>query len=161
MYSKKIVFLLTFAVLGIILVGNVSAYDWTVTGGRNPKTGVVIESVEFNIPDGYVKNNSKSVVNETGTSGNLTFVLNQETYEKYDGEKIIISVIDYDDFDVDAQNLHEICEGADKKTINGYPGYVIDNNATVKFTYSFDYKCVSINASNEDLINQILVIGDA
>ena len=161
MDSKKIIIIITLTVLIFALAGLTIASNLTSIGGTMPETAIAIEGIDFNIPDGYEKDNTKSVVNETRTTENTSFVLNQESYENSNGEEIIISIADYDDFDVDADTLSRICEGADGKSMMGYPGYIISNDTCTQFTYAFDHRAVSITAPNEDLINQILIVEDA
>ena len=161
MDSKKIIIIITLAVLIIALTGLTIASDLTSIGGTMPETAIAIEGIDFNIPEGYEKDNAKSVVNETRTTGNTSFVLNQESYENSNGEEIIISIADYDDFDVDADALYRICEGADAKTLMGYSGYITSNDTCTQFTYAFNHRAVTITAPNEDLIKQILIVEDA
>ena len=161
MEFKGLKVLLTFALLTILLAGFASAVTIDQCGGADPERGISIENIEFNIPYGYVKNDSKTIINQTNSSENTTYVLNQETFENADGEEIVISIVDYDDFDVDAQTLNKICEGADNKTILGYPGYISGNDSYTQFIYAFDNRAVSITAPNEDMIKQILVLEDA
>lgn len=161
MYVKRMNILIVFALSTILLTGFVSALNINQIGGADLERGIVIEDIEFNIPDGYVKNNSKSIVNQTNNTGNMSFVLNQETFINHDNMEIIISIVDYNDFDVDAESLKKICEDADNKTLMGYPGYISTKDSYSQFTYAFNNKAVSIRAPNEDLINQILVVEDA
>lgn len=162
MYPKKIfLFLILLSLMLILFAGVTNALNWGFSGGADPEKGIVIEGIEFNIPDGYEKNNSKSIVNETNSSENNSFVLNQETYENTKGEEIIISIVDYDDFDVDSKMLSKVCEGSNQKTLMGYPGYINGNDNYTQFVYAFDHRLVSITASNEDIINHILVVEDA
>lgn len=158
---KKLGVLLTLALLTIILIGYVSALNIDYSGGADPERGISIENIEFNIPNGYIKNDSKTVVNQTNSSENITYVLNQETFENADGKEIVISIVDYDDFDVDEDTLYRICEGAENKTLMGYPGYMSGNDTSVQFAYAFDHRAVSITAPSEELINQMLVVEDA
>ncbi|MBE6486908.1 MAG: hypothetical protein E7Z85_08730 [Methanosphaera stadtmanae] len=161
MYVKRMNILIVFALSTIILTGFVSALNINQSCGADLERGIVIEDIEFNIPDGYEKNNSKSIVNQTNTTGNMSFVLNQETFTNPDNSEITISIVDYNDFDVDAESLKKICEDADNKTLMGYPGYISNKDSYSQFTYAFNNKAVSIRAPNEDLINQILVVEDA
>ncbi|MBO7718617.1 MAG: hypothetical protein J6S29_00530 [Methanosphaera sp.] len=156
---KKVILLA--AIITVVLAGSACASKLDYIGGANPETGIEIAGIEFNIPDGYLKNDSKSIVNQSNSTGDDSFVVNQETFVNVNGEEIVITIVDFDEFDVDAQMLHRICEGVDEKTLMGYPGYISDNNASVQFTYAYDNRAVSITASCEELINQVLVVEDA
>jgi len=161
MEFKKIRVLFAFTLLTILLTGFVSAINIDQTGGADPERGISIENIEFNIPDSFEKNNSKTIVNQTNTTGKDTYVLNQETFENDDGKEIIISIRDYDDFDVDAQTLYRISESSNNKTLMGYPGYISCNDTCSQFTYAFNHKAVTITAPNENIINQMLIVEDA
>ena len=161
MDSKKISIISILTVLTVILLGLVSASNIGYTGGADPERGISIESIEFNIPDGYMKNDSKTIINQSNNTGDKGYVLNQQTYVNVIGEEIVISVVEYDDFDVDAKMLHRICEGADEKTLMGYSGYINRGEDFAQFAYAYDNKAVSITAPNEELINQMLVVDDA
>ncbi len=108
-----------------------------------------------------MKNDSKTIINQSNNTGDKGYVLNQQTYVNVIGEEIVISVVEYDDFDVDAKMLHRICEGADEKTLMGYSGYINRGEDFAQFAYAYDNKAVSITAPNEELINQMLVVEDA
>ena len=161
MNTKEIVIILIISILTILLAGVVIASDLGNSGGADPERGIEIESIEFNIPAGYEKNDSKTVVNQSNSTGDYGFVYNQQTFENSKGEEIVITIVDYKDFDVDAQTLYKICEGTDEKTLMGYPGYINKQENFTQFAYAYDKKAVSITAPNEDLINQILVVEDA
>lgn len=161
MSNKKIYFLLSIGIISILLVGLASAANLGYSGGADPDRGVSIEGIEFNIPYGYMKNDSKSIINQSNTTENMTYVINQETYVNPTGEEIVITIVDFDDYDVDAELLHRICEGADEKKIMGYPGYMTGNESFVQFAYAYDNKGVSIIAPDEQLINEVLVPEDA
>jgi hypothetical protein len=161
MNIKKIIILLCLAFLTISSIGLTNALTLTSATENNPETSIILEGIEFNIPDGYVKNNTKSIVNETRNTGNKSFFLNQIIYENCEGKEIIISVVDYENFDVDANQLYKICEGNTEKSIMGYSGYINQNDTTTKFTYAFNHRAVSITAPAENLIHEILVVEDA
>lgn len=131
------------------------------TGGSDPIRGITIENIEFNIPVGYEKNNTKTIINQTINNENGGYILNQQTYENSEGREISISIIDYNEIDINPQNLHVLCKSCDKKNIKGYPGYIRRSNNKTQFTYAFNNKKVQITATNEDLINQILIVEDA
>lgn len=160
-FSKKLIVLLTVALIAILLTGLFSAHDIGYNGGADSVRGIAIENIEFNIPEGYEKNDTKNIINQRNTTGNNAFVYNQQTYENSAGEEIIIIIADYDDFDVDVHNLKGICKGGKNKTLMGYSGYISSNENYYQFTYAFNNKAVTIRAPNEDLINQILVVEDA
>lgn len=160
MISKKIFSLITLAILTILFTGLVSASILDSTGS-DPEKSISIEKTEFNIPDGYVKNDSKSIVNETKTVGNDSYILNQETFQNNNSDEITFSIIKFNNFDVDADTLDRICEGVDNKTLRGYPGYICDYGNYTNFTYAYNNRAVTISAPNEELINQVLVVEDA
>ncbi|RAP54550.1 MAG: hypothetical protein BZ137_01600 [Methanosphaera sp. rholeuAM130] len=161
MSSKKMYYILTVGILAILIAGLASATNIGHSGGADPDRGISIEGIEFNIPNGYMKNESKSIVNQSNSSENMTYVLNQETYVNVAGEEIVITVLKFDDYDVDSQMLYRICQGADEKKIMGYPGYMTGNENFAQFAYAYDNRGVSIQAPNEKVINQVLVPEDA
>ncbi|RAP52447.1 MAG: hypothetical protein BZ138_03110 [Methanosphaera sp. rholeuAM270] len=162
MDSKIIIYILIVALLAVTITGSACAFEiMGHSGGADTERGISIEEIEFNIPDGYEKINDKSIVNMTNSSGNISYVVNQETYKNSDGEEIIISIVDYNDFDVDADTLYRICEGTEAKTMMGYPGYINKMENYTQFVYAFNHKAVGITAPNEKVINQILVVEDS
>ncbi|ADC46491.1 hypothetical protein mru_0640 [Methanobrevibacter ruminantium M1] len=161
MDSKKILVILGLTVLAIFLASSVSAGDLISTGGYNPDSLIILEGADFNIPDGFERIEDKSIANQTRNSGVFSSILNREVYGNPKGEEIVISVVDFDNFDANLPILSMICKGCQKKELLGYPGFIGSDGNSTKFSYVFDNKVVSISAPNEDLINQVLVVEDA
>lgn len=161
MNIRKIIIPLIILIGLVILATIAMTTDLGQSGGADMQRGVSIESIEFNVPDGYEKNNSKTVVNQTKSNGSTSLIYTEEVYENGAGDEIRINIADYDYFDVNADNLYKICEGRDRKTLLGYPGYLSGNESFTCFTYAFNNKAVSITAPDEDLIKQVLVVEDS
>jgi hypothetical protein len=158
---KKVLSILILVILAVILSGGVSSSDVSGIGGPDLQADISIDNVEFNIPEGYEKNTTKTIVNQTNTFGDMTYVLNQETFVSSDAKEIIISVVDLSGMDVDEQTLSQITQGAENKTLMGYQGYLKKDGNSITFGYRFNNKAVTITAPSEELINNILVMEDA
>ena len=161
MNSKRIIILSITILLAIVLVGIVFSSSLNSNGKPHEGRIISIENVEFNIPVEYEKNQTKSIVNQSRSMDNNSYVLNQETFENDDGKEIIISIADYDDFDVDSGRLQMPCRNSTQKTLMGYPGYIRRNKNNTEFAYVFDHRLVSVTAFDEDMIKQVLVVEDA
>lgn len=85
MNSKIITILLLCLGNLVMVIGTVNAVTLGNSRGADPIRRISIEKVEFNIPEGYVKNNKKNIINETQNHENYSFVISHETYKNSNG----------------------------------------------------------------------------
>ena len=155
MQNRKILFIGLLAIFAIVIVGSVSAFDLGFLSGDSGPEEITIEGINFTIPEGYKEDANNSFVNETASVGSLTYTMNGKTFENDDGDAIAILIADYGEYNVTDEVLQQV---ADKpKTINGHDGYVKKDGIFTIFSYEEDGDLVTITASDEDIIDQVVV----
>ena len=160
MDSKKIVLVTALAFLAIISIASVSAWDLFGTSSESTTT---VGGYEFNIPDGYEKNESYECINETTTEGPATFYVNAEGFQKGDDEVIYIHVADYSvpGYETNLTTDHLKQSGlGDSKIINGIEGLIAKNefddlNVTA-FFYAKGGDLITVMSTDESLLEQII-----
>lgn len=157
MQKRKMVFIGLLAIFAIAIVGSASAFDLSSFLGDDSSDSesqeVSIRGINFTIPEGYNESENGSFENLTSTAGSLTYTMDGKTFEnKKDAVAIIVA--DYGDYNVTEDILQQIA--VEKKTYASQEGYVkVDGNFTV-FSYSVDGDLVTISASDESVIEEIL-----
>ena len=155
MQNRKILFIGLLAIFAIVIAGSVSAFDLGFLSGGSGPEEITIEGINFTIPEGYKEDANNSFVNETASVGSLTYTMNGKTFENDDGDAIAILIADYGEYNVTDEVLQQV---ADKpKTINGHDGYVKKDGIFTIFSYEEDGDLVTITASDEDIIDQVVV----
>ncbi|MBR5504461.1 MAG: hypothetical protein IKV87_08485 [Methanobrevibacter sp.] len=164
MDSKEIILLVALSFLAIVSIASVSALD--SAGGDNLTTATV-GGYEFNIPDGWVKNDSYETVNETVSSGGGTFLVNAEGFQKGENDIIYIHVTDYciENYVVNITKDHVRMMGmGENATINGHEGLLgqkefSDPSSDLKcyvFYYDRGGDLVTVMATDESLLEQVI-----
>ena len=155
MQNRKILFIGLLAIFAIVIAGSVSAFVLGFLSGDSGPEEITIEGINFTIPEGYKEDANNSFVNETASVGSLTYTMNGKTFENDDGDAIAILIADYGEYNVTDEVLQQV---ADKpKTINGHDGYVKKDGIFTIFSYEEDGDLVTITASDEDIIDQVVV----
>lgn len=155
MQKRSILFIGLLAIFAIVIAGSVSAFDLGFLSGDSGPEEITIEGINFTIPEGYKEDANNSFVNETASVGSLTYTMNGKTFENDDGDAIAILIADYGEYNVTDEVLQQV---ADKpKTINGHDGYVKKDGIFTIFSYEEDGDLVTITASDEDIIDQVVV----
>ena len=155
MQKRKILFIGLLAIFAIVIAGSASAFDLGfLTGDSGPET-VTIEGIDFNIPEGYKEDENYSYVNETASSGSVKYVMNGKTFENDKGDAIAILIADYGKYNVTDDILKQVAD--EKKTINGHDGYVKVDGIFTIFSYIEDGDLVTVTASDESVIDQVVV----
>ena len=155
MQNRKILFIGLLAIFAIVIAGSVSAFDLGFLSGDSGPEEITIEGINFTIPEGYKEDANNSFVNETASVGSLTYTMNGKTFENDDGDAIAILIADYGEYNGTDEVLQQV---ADKpKTINGHDGYVKKDGIFTIFSYEEDGDLVTITASDEDIIDQVVV----
>ena len=156
----------------LILVAIASTVSAISAAGIEFENGVLtINDLQFKIPEGYslVENENDTDVDDGGEDIDGTHVDEENTCDFRNGAgdelKITVGILK-DDKKIDSINP----VGFEKKNIAGKDGFLKidadtdndddddndDNNDKYEFEYLEDGKLVKIQASSEDLINQIL-----
>ena len=160
MDSKKIFFVIALALFAIISIASVSAFDLFGTSGESTTT---VGGYEFNIPDGFEKNESFECINETTTEGAATFIVNAEGFQKSDNEVIYIHVADYSvpgyEANLTTNQLKQSGLG-DPKTINGIEGLMAKNQfddlKVTAFFYAKGGDLITVMSTDESLLEKII-----
>ena len=163
MDSRKIILVVALSVLAIVSIASVSALDL----GGDSETTTTVGGYEFNIPDGWVKNDSYELVNETVSSGGGIFLVNAEGFQKGNDDIIYIYVADYciENYTVNITKEHVQLMGmGDKATINGHEGLLgqkefSDPNSDLNchiFYYEKGGDLVTVMATDESLLEQVI-----
>ena len=155
MQNRKILFIGLLAIFAIVIAGSVSAFDLGFLSGDSGPEEITIEGINFTIPEGYKEDANNSFVNETASVGSLTYTMNGKTFENDDGDAIAILIADYGEYNVTDEVLQQVEKK--KKTINGHDGYVKKDGIFTIFSYEEDGDLVTITASDEDIIDQVVV----
>ena len=123
-----------------------------------PKTTtkkVIIEGIEFKLPDGYNEDASASFDDyEQKLENGVKMFISEKTFKK-GKDNITFSVISYDKRKVDNSVVEQVA--GDSKTINGVKGYDYDIEGVQGFAYAKDNKLVSIVGADDNLLKEIVV----
>ena len=155
MQKRSILFIGLLAIFAIVIAGSVSAFDLGFLSGDSGPEEITIEGINFTIPEGYKVDANNSFVNETASVGSLTYTMNGKTFENDDGDAIAILIADYGEYNVTDEVLQQVAD--EPKTINGHDGYVKKDGMFTIFSYEEDGDLVTITASDEDIIDQVVV----
>ena len=155
MKKRSILFIGLLAIFAIVIAGSVSAFDLGFLSGDSGPEEITIEGINFTIPEGYKEDANNSFVNETASVGSLTYTMNGKTFENDDGDAIAILIADYGEYNVTDEVLQQVAD--EPKTINGHDGYVKKDGMFTIFSYEEDGDLVTITASDEDIIDQVVV----
>lgn len=159
MQKRTMIFLGLLAIFAIVIAGSASAFDLSsLLGGDSDESAteqVTIAGIDFNIPEGYKEVPDYSFENETSYIGSVSYTINGKSFENDAKDAIAILIADYGDFNVTDEVLQEVAD--EPKTIKNYDGYVKqDGNFTV-FAYEEDGDLVTITASDDKIIEEVLV----
>ena len=139
--NKKIVVILSLAILAILAVGAVSAAEVTI-GGLN-----------FTVPDGYKENVTQEIVNAENQVGRVNYTMNAKVFEKGNSE-IAVLVSDYGIFNVTDEIVQLV--GGQQKTIKNVSGfYNMEGNFT-SFSFAKNGDLVVLSANDEKAIEDFL-----
>ena len=151
--NKKILLLASIVVLAVVAIGSVSAFDLGSLTGGDEGTTVTIGGEEFTIPAGYEENTDLAVDDNVTEYSTFTSTLNEKVFDKGD-DFIIIMVSEYDGTDVD-DDLINFLHGESKK-INDIEGFQQNDDTTFSFSYGKDNKVITVSATQEEVLNQII-----
>ena len=158
MQKRSILFIGVLALFAIVIVGSASAFDLgsllgDSSGGESQQ--VTIEGINFTIPEGYTEQVNGSMDNEKLSAGTLTYTVNGKTFVSLKNkDALAILVADYGDYNVTDQILQQVAD--EKKTIAGQDGYVKVEGGFTIFSYEVNGDLVTISASNETVIEEVL-----
>jgi hypothetical protein len=150
--NKKILFALSVAVVVIVTIGTVSAFDLSDLGSLfgAPKDQVVtIDGENFTIPGSFKENVS---ISDNGTVNDY-YLFKVSDYEKgYSNETSYINIFitDYNTTEI-GDELVNIMNGT-AKDISGVKGFLYNDDLGYTYTYAKDNKVISIQSDNEELI---------
>ena len=156
MVSKKLILVLALACLAIFSIVSVSAGDFL-----NEET--TITGHDFNIPDGYKKNESFISENETTNSNGAIFYTSAESYYKGEDDIVYIQVSDYSypGYETNLTDAHVQKSGlGEKEFINGHEGLIaekkFDDLNVHAFFYAEDGDLVCVMTTDDSLYEQII-----
>ena len=156
MVSKKLILALALACLAIFSIVSVSAGDFL-----NEET--TITGHDFNIPDGYKKNESFISENETTNSNGAIFYTSAESYYKGEDDIVYIQVSDYSypGYEINLTDANVQKSGlGEKEFINGHEGLIAENKFddlnVHAFFYAEDGDLVCVMTTDDSLYEQII-----
>ena len=164
MDSRKLILVTALAFLAIVSIASVSAWDLFGTADETSSTAkTTIAGHDFNIPDGYQKNESYVLDNETTNSNGAIFYSTAESYYKGADDIIYIQVADYSypGYEANLTTAQLLKSGlGDKETINGHEGLIAENEfdglKVHAFFYAEDGDCITVITSDDNLFEQII-----
>ena len=155
--NKKIVFALSVAVVAIVAVGTVSAFDLSDLGslfGGAPQDQIVtIDGENFTISGTFKENEN---ISDNGTVNDY-YLFKVSDYEKgyTNGTNFInILITEYNTTEI-GDDLVNFMNGT-SKDINGVKGYLYSDDTGVTYTFAKDNKVISIQSDNEELIAPVI-----
>ena len=160
--NKKIVLVLMVLLAACVTISAVSAegFNFSFSSSESSNSDgdsikfdngkLVIQGIEFAIPDGYKEVDNAKVLagNDSSFPG---FKLSSDTFAK-GNDKIIIKVL-YSDT---TEGNYTPNSNATEKTINNQAGWLTQDNGKSIFTYIKDKKVVAIIAPDENTIASII-----
>ena len=154
--NKKILFALSVAIVAIVAIGTVSAFDLSDLGslfGAPKDQNVNIDGENFTIPGTFKENESIS------DDGNVNdyYLFKVSDYEKgYSNgtSHINIFITDYNTTEL-GDELVNIMNGT-AKDISGVKGFLYSDELGYTYTYAKDNKVISIQSDNEELIAPVI-----
>ena len=154
--NKKILFALSVAVVVIVTVGTVSAFDLSDLGSLfgAPKDQVVtIDGENFTIPGTLEENLDNS---NNGTVTDYTFFTCTQYGKGYINgtDYINIMINDYDTSDISDKQVNFMNGTA--KEISGQNGYLHHDNVGYTFTFLKGNKVIVIQSNDENLIAPVI-----
>lgn len=153
MNAKKLTILAALAILAIVAVGSVSAFDFNFLGGDDKQT-TTVGGIEFNIPEGYEIIDNYTIVNETQDEGDDEYIVNSQYYENDDGDSLELYTSDYQD-DMEDYILKILTKG-DEKTINGRKGYLSSEDGYTMFSFVDDGNFAFVTVSDESILEEVV-----
>ncbi len=155
--NKKILFALSIAVVAIVAVGTVSAFDLSDLGSMfgmaPPDQTVTIDGENFTIPGTFKENEN---VSNNGTVNDYYLFKCTEYGQGYinDTNYINILVFDYDTSDLTDELINY--NNGISKDISGVKGYLYSDEIGYTYSYAKDNKVISIQSDNEELIAPVI-----
>ena len=141
--SKKILLVLSLALIAIVMASAVSADE-----------KVTIDGIDFNIPEGYTEDVDSAVVNETETDDGVTYVSNGKFFD--DGNyTMLLLVADYGDANATEAAFAEV-EG-ENLTIQNTTGKLVDLGFLKIYAYLEDGKLVTLTTDGPDEIEKFVI----
>ena len=150
--NKKYIFAISVAVVVIVTIGTVSAFDLSDIGslfGAPKDQTVTIDGENFTIPGTFKENESMS---DNGTVNDF-YLFKVSDYEKgycNDTSHINIFITDYNSTDL-GDEIVNIMNGT-AKNISGVKGFLYSDDLGYTYTYAKDNKVISIQSDKEELI---------
>lgn len=152
--NKKIFFTLLVLLIAAVGLTCVSAFDLGFLDSSDENETVTIDGIDFNVPNGFEEDPDYEYVNETSSSGAVTYVMNGKTFEKGD-QFITILVSDYGEMKVTDEVIASL--GGEKVTINDIDGYEDTDEGYVTFSYPKDGKLVVLSSDDDTLFEDFLI----
>lgn len=154
--NKKVFFALSVAVIVIVTIGTVSAFDLSDLGslfGAPKDQKVNIGGENFTIPGTFKENQN---ISDNGTVNDY-YLFKVADYEKgYANETdfINIFVTEYNTTDL-GDDLINFMNGT-AKNISGVKGFLYSDDLGYTYTYAKENKVISIQSDKEDLIAPVI-----
>ena len=155
--NKKILIVLSVAIVAIFAMGTVSAFDFSdlgaLFGGQPADQNVTIDGETFTIP-GTLKENTTLAKN--GTVENYTFFTTTTYIRGFENSTDFVNILIFDYNGTDAVDFVNYQNGTGK-TVNGTEGYLYSDGKTHSFSYTKGSKVITIQTTEESLIAPLIV----
>lgn len=152
--NKKILFVLSVAVVVIVTIGTVSAFDLSDLGslfGFPKDQNVTIDGENFTIPGTFKDNN----ISDNGTVNDYSFFKVTEYKKGYSNGTNYINILINDYNSTVRDDLVNYMNGT-SKDINGIKGFLYSDNGGYTYSYAKGNKVISIQSDNQELISKVM-----
>ena len=154
--NKKILFALSVAVVVIVTIGTVSAFDLSDLGslfGAPKDQTVTIDGENFTIPGTFKENEN---ISDNGTVSDYYFFKVSDYKKGYSNgtDYINVFVSDYNTTEL-GDDLINFMNGS-AKNISGVKGFLYSDDVGVTYSFAKDNKVISIQSDKEELIAPVI-----
>lgn len=153
--NKKILFALSVAVVAIVAIGTVSAFDFNLGSlfGPPPDQNVTLDGETFHIPGTFKENTN---VTKNATERDYYLFKSTEYAKGYQNETNFINILifDYENTQPDKDLINY--NNGTAKNISGLKGFMYSDAVGYTFSYGKGNKVISIQSDNEDLIGHVI-----
>ena len=154
--NKKVLFALSIAIVAIVAIGTVSAFDLSDLGslfGAPKDQKVTIDGENFTIPASFKENGN---ISDNGTVNDYYFFKVSDYEKGYTNgtSNITIFITDYNTTAL-GDEIINVMNGT-AKNISGVKGFLYHDDLGYTYSYAKDNKVISIQSDKEDLIAPII-----
>ena len=151
--NKKILFALSVAIVAIVAMGTVSAFDLGSLFGAPPDKNITLDGETFTIPGTFKENQN---VSNNGTVKDYAFFKTTEYAKGFINDTNFINILIFDyngtELNVDLINYNN----GTPKNISGEKGFLYHDGAAYTYSYAKGNKVISIQSDKESLIGPVI-----